>query len=110
MQNYINEIHIRGIVTSIKRSQLGNTTATRIAVVTNRDYTATDGTVIIESTFFSVSVFKTNTDLLDKGKTVDVRGRLRAVRYTDAEGRQHQDYEIVAENLALIDGEKEVEL
>lgn len=104
---FINNVHIRGIVGAVNKTPMGNKTACRISVVTNRAFTNHTGNHLLESTWFYVTAFlESDSDALEKIKReawVDVEGRFRLQRFTKESGEESVTYEIVSDKLTIID-------
>ena len=106
---FLNKIEIRGIVGNSSLQKVGDTRLCRFSVVTELAYKGNDGTNIIESTWFSVSVFSekdiTNLEAITRGAIVHVIGRLKCNRYMDGNGCERVMYEIVARKLDVMKGQ-----
>lgn len=106
---FINYVHIRGIVGRVNKTPMGNKTACRISVVTNRTFINHTGNHLLESTWFNVTAFlESDSDTLEKIKReawVDVEGRFRLQRFTKESGEEGVTYEIVSDKLTIIDAE-----
>ena len=61
-----------------------------------------------DNTWHQVTAFKNDRmpdlESLDKGVAVEVKGRIRNQRYTDANGVEKQMSEIIASQLKVLDG------
>lgn len=106
---FINYVHIRGIVGRVNKTPMGNKTACRISVVTNRTFINHTGNHLLESTWISVVAFlESDSDALEKIKReawVDVEGRFHVQRFTKESGEEGVTYEIVSDKLTIIDAE-----
>ena len=104
---FINYVHIRGIVGRVNKTPMGNKTACRISVVTDRAFTDHTGNHLFETTWFYVTAFlESDSDALEKIKReawVDVEGRFRLQRFTKESGEEGVTYEIVSDKLTIID-------
>lgn len=104
---FINYVHIRGIVGRLNKTPMGNKTACRISVVTDRAFTDHTGNHLLENTWFNVIAFlESDSDALEKIKQeawVDVEGRFRLQRFTKESGEEGVTYEIVSDKLMIID-------
>ena len=103
---YINKVEIAGIIGNIKTMKVYNTTAIILTVATNEVFKR-ENDVVVETTWHNVSYFSKPTDNLNmdkliKGQGVHVKGRLKNHRFTDAQGIEHTSFDIVANNLELI--------
>lgn len=103
---FINNVHIRGIVGAVNKTPMGNKTACRISVVTNRAFTDHTGNHLVETTWFKVAAYlESDSDALAKIKReawVDVEGRFHAQRFTKESGEEGVTYEIVSDKLTII--------
>ena len=103
---FLNKIEIRGIVGNSSLQKVGDSRVCRFSVVTELAYKGNDGTNIIESTWFNVSVFQgkdiTNQEAITRGAIVHVQGRLKCTRYMDANGNDRVQYEIVARKVDVV--------
>ena len=103
---FLNKIEIQGIVGNCNIQKIADTRVCRFSVVTELAYKGNDGTNIIESTWFNVSVFQgkdiQNLDTITRGAIVHVIGRLKCNRYVDANGNDRVQYEIVARKVEVV--------
>lgn len=102
---HINRIEIQGIVGRATRMHTGQDVTVRFSVACNRFYRDAEGNAVCETTWFGICATKSVTpaaDLVEKGKTVNVRGRLVMRRCTDAEGTDRVIPEVVATEITLI--------
>lgn len=107
MEN-INRIELQGAVGNSRLSTVGGTELLKLCVATNHIYKGRDGIVVVETDWHNVSYFKRPEDTLDlsqfeKGSRVRVAGRLRHIKYTGSDGREHEISEIVASELKLVE-------
>ena len=77
----------------------------RFSVCTETAYNGSDGGIIVDCTWFSVSAFESAKirclDQLAKGKVVRVLGRVRVQRYTDGNGAERSCWEIIAHEVEV---------
>ena len=103
---FLNKIEIQGIVGNSSIQKVADTRLCRLSVAVDYANKGNDGTNIIESTWFSVSVIseKDMTDLeaITRGAIVHVIGRLKCNRYVDANGNDRVQYEIVARKVDVM--------
>ena len=103
---FLNKMEIRGITGSSSLQKVGDTRLCRFSVVTELAYKDSDGTNIIESTWFSCQAFQEpgicNLDTITRGAIVHVIGRLKCNRYVDASGNDRVQYEIVARKVEVM--------
>lgn len=75
-------------------------------VVTEYAYRNRGGEPTIETTWHNVHAFEGKNiclEGLEKGALVEVEGRLRAVRYTDATGVDRTTYEVAASKVSVVE-------
>ena len=101
---FLNRVEVQGIVGSVSVSRIGDTKVARFSVLTETWYTSKDGTNVIESTWFNVSALNAGpeADRIAKGCAVNVKGRMKTFRFTDASGAERVCYEIVARELSIL--------
>ena len=104
---FINKIEIAGVVGAVNVSSVSGTKVARFSVMTENSSTSNDGGLMIECTWFSVCAFEggkiAGLDKIQKGSKVYVCGRVRVRRYVDADGNDRQCWEIVANELKLLE-------
>ncbi len=106
---FINRIILRGIVGTAKIQQVQGLTLANFTVVTEYAYRNRGGKPTIDTTWHNVHAFEGKNiclEGLEKGALVEVEGRLRAVRYTDATGADRTTYEVAASKVSVIDDGK----
>ena len=107
METTINKIELVGYVGRATVTPVGNTRVARFSLATNTCYNGSDGGVIVDTTWFSVSAWEGDKirclDNLQKGTKVHVIGRVRMQRYVDTDGRDRQCWEIVASELKIVE-------
>lgn len=101
----LNRITLRGIVGSVRVSDISGKKVARISVATNYAYRTNDSAVI-ETTWHSVVAWDKPEfpalDTISKGDALYIEGRLRPQRYTDSNGSEHTVTEIIASKLELV--------
>ena len=104
---YLNKIELNGVVGNFKITPINETKAARFSLLTQHTYKAKDGCCVVDCTWFSVTAFESerikNLDQLEKGKVAHVIGRVRNQNYIDAEGKERQIWEVVADQLQISD-------
>lgn len=105
----LNEIHLVDRVGNVRLAQFSSTKAAKITLATSYMYKNRDGAAVEEVTWTTVSAFESSRikdlDEIGKGSILEVRGRLRQIKYTDDNGTDHNTYEVVARSLQLIPSE-----
>ena len=96
----LNRIEIRGNVGSVNILKVGESRVAHFSVATNYAYKGRNGEPVIETTWHSVTVWEgkgiANLDVITKGASVYVCGRLRAQKYTAGDGGEKFFMEIIA--------------
>lgn len=105
--NYINKIEIAGVVGAVNVSNVSGTKVARFSVMTENSSTSKDGGWVVETCWFPCVAWDggkiTGLDKIQKGSKVYVCGRVRVRRYVDSEGNDRQCWEIVANELKLLE-------
>ena len=96
----LNRIELRGIVGSVYVRSFGNEKVTNFSVATNYSYISKDGILVIETTWHRIVAW--DCPEISKGSQVQVIGRLRAQRFTDANGNPQTFYEVVASAVTVL--------
>ena len=101
----LNQVIVRGIVGNARIQNIGDTEMARFSVATDYSFLNKSGEPVIETTWHSVVAFKNDamSDFsgLKKMAGVEVKGRLRNVRYVDANGVERTFTEILANTLKI---------
>ncbi len=96
----MNRIELRGTVGSVYVKTFSNEKVSSFSVATDYSYVSKDSPPIVETTWHRVVAW--NCPEISKGSKVHVLGRLRANRYTDANGNQKFVYEVLANGVKVI--------
>jgi len=109
----INRVELRGhIGQEPKIAIAGEGKVARFTVATNEIYKDRTGTLVEDTTWHSVSVWEgkgiKSFDGLHKGVLVSVKGRIRSTRYTDKNGEDRIFMEVLAANVKVEDGDREM--
>ena len=106
--DYINKVEILGVVGKVHITKVADTETAQISVLTEEVYTSKDGCAVVNCTWFSVRAWKSpgivDLQKIEKGSRVHVIGRLRCQRYIDANGSDRQSWEVVAQELKIVEG------
>lgn len=102
----LNSVQLRGIVGNARIQDIGETQMIRFSVATDHAYKTSGGDMVVETTWHLVVAFK-NDNMPDfstivRGVGVEVKGRLRNKRYTDANGIERTTTEILANSISLV--------
>lgn len=102
----LNRITLRGIVGSVRVSDISGKKVARISVATNYAYKTQDGCAVIETTWNSIVAWEKpefpQLDTIQRGDALYIEGRLRQQRYTDNTGSEHTITEVIASKLELV--------
>ena len=94
---YKNHIEICGRVGAAEVREVNGVKYARFSVVVVDTY-GQNGGICVSDTWFScvwIGIGDEDAEALQKGAVADVSGRMRAVRYANAEGQQQQTWEVV---------------
>ena len=110
LMDHINRIELQGRVGTVRMNIVGETRVANFSLVTEHLYKTRDGGAVNETTWHYVVAWDgkdmPDLDLIQKGTAVNVTGRLRASRYTTADGTEKQMYEVVAGRVRLLSEEE----
>lgn len=105
---FLNRIEVKGVIGSSRTTTLNNTQTVSFSLATDYCYKTEDGTVIVETSWFSVRGFKgrgisqETIDSISRGLNVLVIGRIRQQRYVDGNGSEQIRDEIIAQEITII--------
>lgn len=103
---YLNKVHIRGVVGNSALHKLNGKDLIRFSVMTDYAYITPNGEVVIDTTWYPVLAIGADNmpdfSELKKGKWVEVEGRLRNVKYTKSDGTSLSTFEICANSVKLL--------
>lgn len=105
----LNRIELRGIVGSVRETQVDNHFIIHMTVATNCLHKAKDGSAVIETTWHQVDMPSDTPLGITKGDGVHVTGRLKKQPYIRENGTTVSDTYIVASNIETIDEPLEME-
>lgn len=104
----LNSVTLRGIIGNAHIQTVGPSEVARLSIATNYAYKSRSGEAVIETTWHLVTAFRNDRmpdfASLAKGTPVEVKGRIRNSRYTDASGNEKTTSEIIASQLTILDG------
>ena len=105
---YLNRIELRGVVGSAKLTTCGTLSICNFSLLTEYAYKGESGCLTIDSMWWTVIVIRSNPALpalceIQKGTKVYVQGRVRTKRYCDAQGNDRTVYEVVAQELKIVE-------
>ena len=102
---YINRVELQGIVGTSKVIFIGDKKAVRFSLATNYAYKDKEGYPVIE-TWHACSAWAEKEDDLTKyrkGTPLYIEGRIRNIRYTDANGFERTTLEVVATKIERVE-------
>lgn len=110
---YLNRIELRGKIGHVKTNMISETKVTNFSLVTEcMTQSNLTGIPTKETTWHQVTAWEgTQVDprihTANKNTPVYVKGRLRAVLYTGADGLERRLYEVMASELKILEDEDE---
>lgn len=105
---FLNKIELRGVVGVSRLTNCGPTTICNYSLMTEYAYKGDNGCATIDTLWIQVIACGPkpgwpDLEKIQKGSKVHVIGRLRAERYCDTEGVDRVCYEVVAQNLEIVE-------
>ena len=101
----LNSVTLRGIIGNARIQNIGDTQMARFSIATDHIFKNRSGEAVCETTWHQVTAFKNDKmpdfSTLVKGAGVEVKGRLRNVRYMDANGVERTFTEILANTFKI---------
>ena len=94
----LNRIELIGKVGVVTSHKVGDSIATRFAVCTTHLYD-NGSSPVLENTWFPCISFDDNASALEKGDDIHLEGRVKTVRYTDSEGKERTQFEVVVNKI-----------
>lgn len=108
--DYINRIELQGRVGTVRTNVVGDNMVANFSLVTEYLHKTRDGGAANETTWHYVVAWDgrdmPDLNLITKGTAVNITGRVRASRYTSAEGTEKQFNEVVAHRIRILDEEE----
>lgn len=103
---HINKVEIRGNVGTVRMNEHNGKKVVNFSVVTDFLYKSREGIPLSETTWHNVVAWNgkdiVDLELITKGAQVHVCGRIRANKYTSADGVEKFFYEIMASRLQIV--------
>ena len=103
---HINKVEIRGNVGTVRMNEHNGKKVVNFSVVTDFLYKSREGIPLSETTWHNVVAWSgkdiVDLELITKGAQVHVCGRIRANKYTSADGVEKFFYEILASRLTIV--------
>ena len=112
MFEFLNKVHLRGVVGTSDVKDFQGKKYIRCSVVTEYAYMNQNNEAIVETFWINVVAYEgknvSGEDILNikKGTKIEIVGRLRNLKYTDAEGNQRSVIEVIANEIHIINEEK----
>lgn len=111
--DYINRIELKGRVGTVRSNVVNGSRVVNFSLITDFLYKTREGNAVSEATWFNVAAWEgkdiQGLELIDKGVTVHVHGRIRSHKFEGSDGTEKQFYEVLANRLRVID-EEDIEL
>lgn len=102
----LNSIEITGVVGRVNTQTVSDRKVANFSVVTEESFRDANGCAVIETTWFNVIAWQSDTmpdfDTLERGSRVNVKGRLRFRRYINADGEPRSMNEVVARSVRVV--------
>jgi len=99
----LNSVILRGIIGTVRVSQVADTKVVNMTVATNYAYKNMASEVILETTWHRIVGFEKSlgidVETLSKGDKVEVQGRLRNQRYIGEDGVERTMSEVLASRI-----------
>ena len=102
----INRVELRGIVGTSRVPEVGDRNIINFSLATNYAYRDREGYPVIETTWHTCSAWAGREDDLTmyrKGTPLHIEGRIRNIRYTDANGCERTTLEVVASKVERVE-------
>ena len=102
VMEHLNKVELKGFVGRVDTKPIGDSNITRFVVATEYNYTAKDGTPIVETTWHSCVSFDKKAAELKMNDKVHLLGRIRYQRYTDSNGEEKRMTDILVNKLEIL--------
>lgn len=104
--DYINRIELQGRVGTVRTNVVGETMVANFSLVTEYLYKTRDGGAANDVTWHNVTAWESREmpDLrqIAKGMAIHVIGRVRATKYTSADGTEKHINEVAAQKIRIL--------
>ena len=108
---HINRIELQGRVGNVRTNEYNGGRVANFSLVTELLYKNKEGAPISETTWHNIVSWEgkdtPSVSEITKGTPVYVSGRLRSVKYTNAEGTEKHFYEVLASKVKILKEETE---
>ena len=106
LMDHINRIELLGRVGNVRTNEFNGGRVANFSLITDILYKNKEGSPISEATWHNIVFWEgrdtPNVSDIVKGAPVHVSGRLRSVKYTNAEGTEKTFYEVLANKVRVI--------
>ena len=105
-RNSINRVELQGRVGTVRIQSVGGCSVASLSLMTDEVFTASDGTVLCETTWHHVTAWEGKEvclDGLERGSLVHVDGRIRNSMYTASDGTERGYMEVMASSLKVLE-------
>ena len=102
---FINRIELVGVVGMIRKQTYSGRMVANFSIVTEYAYKDKNGGSVIETMWHNVVAWQNGDmplDLIERGTSVCVQGRLRCRRYTGENGEPRTSYEVIAASVNIV--------
>lgn len=103
---FINKIELLGYVGEVKINNIGNTKKADFSLCVHENFDGADGTLLIQTTWFKCSAWEgkdiKNVSNIEKGLFVHLKGRVKALSYTDKNGNDRYVWEVICKELEVL--------
>lgn len=104
---FLNKIEVQGVVGNAHTQVIGSTRSVRFSLLTEEVYKSSDGTPVVESTWFNCTAFEgeaiKDTSIVVKGAGLHITGRLKFRRYTNANSCNISIYEVICKTIEKVE-------
>ena len=106
LMEHINKVEIRGNVGAVRLNEHNGKKVANLSVITELLYKSREAGAVSEATWHNVVAWSgkeiADLDMISKGTTIHVTGRIRTSKYTSADGVEKFFYEILASRLTIV--------
>lgn len=110
---HINRIELQGRIGTVRTNEYNNSRVANFSIATELMYKSKDGTAVNETTWHNIVMWESkDTPRIEEiavGVPVNVTGRLRSNKYTNAEGTEKIFYEVMAGKVRIVRDENKVQ-
>ena len=108
--DYINRIELQGRVGTVRTNTVNGSMVANFSLATELLYKNRDGSGVSETTWHNIAAWNSK-DMPDLsrivvGASLNIIGRMRATKYTAADGTDKHFYEVIASKIRIITDEE----